>query len=210
MKRTFCLFILLLSFFAMGCLSPVTELYPEKKEQRPVAVYVVDHGWHTAIAFEGKYLREKLPEHNRMPQTKFLMVGWGDNKYYQAEKASVGLFLRAAFWPTGSLLHITGFDDGVKSNFAGNDVVKAQLSNEGIEQMTSYIADRFQRNEDGEPEYAAAGLYANSVFFKAKGLYFFPRTSNKWTARVLRKSGFPITPFYAITASNVMRQAGKQ
>lgn len=206
MTRVSCFFMLLLLFFATGCLRPVTDLYPKEKEQRPVSAYVVDHGWHTAIAFEGEYLREVLPEHNALSETEFLMIGWGDNKYYPAEQATVGLFLRAAFWPTGSVLHVTGFDKDIESYFAGNELVMVHLSERGMEQMARYIADRFHKGEDKELEYVAAGLYTNSAFFKAKGLYFFPKTSNKWTAKTLRQSGFPITPFYAFTASNVVKQ----
>ncbi|MBD3617438.1 MAG: DUF2459 domain-containing protein [Gracilimonas sp.] len=206
MTRVYSFFMLLFLFFATGCLRPVTDLYPEEKEQRPVPAYVVDHGWHTAIAFEGEYLREKIPEHKALPETEFLMIGWGDNKYYQAEQATVGLFLRAAFWPTGSVMHVVGFDEGVESHFAGNEIVMVHLSERGMEQMACYIEGRFHEGEGEKLEYVAAGLYPNSAFFKAKDLYFFPKTSNKWTARVLRKSGFPITPFYALTASNVIRQ----
>lgn len=209
MNRIYYIFILLLSFFVTSCLGPVSELYPENKEQRPVQVHVVNLGWHTAIAFEGEYLRKKLPDHKEMPGSRFLMMGWGDAKYYPAERTGIGLLLRAAFWPTGSVLHLVGFDDDVEIYFSGTDVVELHLSEDGMEEMITYISERFQRDGEGKLEYAEPGLYRNSAFFKAKELYFFPRTSNKWTARVLRKSGYPITPFYAITADNVMRQVSK-
>ena len=75
--------------------------------------------------------------------------------------------------------------------------------------MTDYIAKRFQKEKGDDTIFFSDGLYSNSAFFEAKGWYFFPRTSNKWTARVLRESGLPITPFYAITSGNVMKQARK-
>ena len=206
MKHLPCFFILLVSLFASGCLSSVTELYPENEDRRPVSVYVLDHGWHTAIALEGEHVSEKIPEHDRFPDSRFLMFGWGDNKYYPAERATVSLFLRAAFWPTGSVLHVAGFEETPAVRFSERKVVEIRVSEAGLDRMTEYIAGRFKLDEDGELLFSGDGLYSNSAFFKAKGTYYFPRTSNKWTARTLRKSGFPITPFYAITASNVMRQ----
>ena len=35
------------------------------------------------------------------------------------------------------------------------------------------------------------------------------RTCNKWVAQALRSAGCPITPFYALTADNVIYQVAK-
>lgn len=201
--------LLMLLFLATGCLSPVRELYPEEKRERPNSVYVISQGWHVGIAFESKFLREKLPEHSEIPDTDFLMVGWGDNKYYPAERPGIGLFLRAAFWPTGSVIHLVGFDEVPDSYFISGDIVKVQLSRQGMEEMTDHIVNSFRTTDEGTLVYAADGLYPQSTFFEAKERYYFPKTSNKWSARILRESGFPITPFYAFTSGNVIRQARK-
>lgn len=198
----------MLLFLITGCLSSVNELYPEKERERPLAVYVVSQGWHAGIVFKGEFLRKKLPEHRHIPGNDFLMVGWDDNKYYPADRGSIGLFLRAAFLPTGSVIHLVGFDEAPHEYFISSNIVKVQLSRQGMEKMTDHIVDHF-RTEDENLLYAADGLYPQSSFFEAKGRYFFPRTSNKWSARVLRESGFPITPFYAFTSGNVINQARK-
>jgi len=204
-----CGFLLVFVFLETGCLGPVRERYPEEQEKRPVPVYVVSHGWHVGVVFRGQHLREKLPEHDRLPQHEFLMVGWGDNKYYPSERVRVDLFLCAAFWPTKSVLHLVGFDAPVDVYFRQSEIVRLQLSEKGVEKMTDYIAARFQKGEGDNIIFVSDGLYSNSAFFEARGRYFFPQTSNKWTARVLRESGLPVTPFYAITSGNVMKQARK-
>jgi hypothetical protein len=56
---------------------------------------------------------------------------------------------------------------------------------------------------------AADGLYPNSTFFEANGRYYFPNTSNKWTARALRETGYPISTFYTVTSGNVVKQASE-
>lgn len=200
---------LLIFILTTGCLGPVRDLYPKQKQQRPVPVYVVSHGWHVGLAFESNYLKRKLPEHKELPEGKFLLVSWGDNKYFPSERARIDLFLRAAFLPTGSVIHLVGTDKTVDNYFQNSDIIRVQISKKGMEKVTDYLADRFEYDAKGELKFSADGLYRNSAFFKAKGLYFFPKTSNKWTARLLRKSGFPITPFYAITSGNVIRQARK-
>ncbi len=202
--------LIIILFLTTGCLGPVTELYPDDDEQRNVKAYVISHGWHVAIAFEGEFLREKLPAHDRIPETEYLMIGWGDNKYYPAERPGVGLFLRAAFLPTGSVVHVVGIDRPVEANFTESDIVKVRLGDKGMDKMSGYIAGSFHRDSNKTLNFTAEGLYNNSAFFEANGLYFFPRTSNRWVARVLRKSGFPITPFYAVTSGNVIYQARKK
>jgi hypothetical protein len=78
-----------------------------------------------------------------------------------------------------------------------------------MEAMSHFVSEQFKYDDGGDLKFAADGLYPTSNFFEAKGFYFFPKTSNKWAAKVLRKSGFPITPFYAMTSGNVIKQARK-
>lgn len=193
-----------------ACLGPVSELYPEEEQRRTVSAYVVSHGWHVGVAFESRYLREKIPRDPQLPDSKFYMIGWGDNRYYPADSFRLDRFLRAAFLPTGTVLHVVGTDRPVESYFSNSDIVRIRLSEEGMDRMSEYIADYFRTGDDDNLKYAAEGLYSNSVFFEAEGLYFFPRTSNRWTAKAIRRSGFPITPFYALTSGNVISQSRKE
>lgn len=200
---------LLLLPMLSGCLGPVTELYPEQREKRPVPVYVVSLGWHGYLAFEGDQLRDQLPQHRHMPKTDLLMIGWGDNKYYPSERVRIDLFLRAAFLPTGSVIHAVGISEPVEAYFPGAEVVRIYVSEQGFRAMADYLVKQFKLTDDGELSYTAPGHHKQSAFFKAHGWYYFPKTSNRWTARALRRSGFPISPFYAITAGNLIRQAKK-
>lgn len=200
---------LFVALLISGCLGPVKKLYPEEEQQRRIPVYLISHGWHVALAFEAEHLQDKLPDHNQLPSGNFLMIGWGDNKYYPSERGGVDLLLRAAFLPTGSVIHVVGLNKDVSSYFSNSDIILVQITDEGMKEMSNYLADQFAYDSEGNLQFAAEGLYSNSTFFEARGLYFFPRTSNKWTARVLRKSGFPITPFYAITSGNVIQQVRK-
>lgn len=190
-----------------GCLGPVAELYPEDENLRPVSVYVVSHGWHVGIAVEAGAVREILPDHPEIPQTRILKFGWGDAKYYPHPSPGAGLLVRAGLLPTRSVLHVVGTDIPLESYFTNSDIIEIKVTEEGAERMADFITTYFKRNREGEVIYQERGLYSQSAFFEANGLYFLPNTSNRWTAKALRQTGFPITPFYSVTAGNVIRQA---
>jgi uncharacterized protein (TIGR02117 family) len=190
-----------------GCLRPVSDLYPDDEELRPHPVYILSHGWHVGIAFESHHILNIVPDHDQLPSTKFLKFGWGDNKYYPHEDPGFGLLMRAALLPTRSVIHVVGIDIPVENYFAGSDIIKVNVSEEGINQLANFIFDRFRLNDDSEIKYVTNGLYRQSAFFEATGRYFIPKTSNTWTARALRRTGAPITPFYAVTSGNVIYQA---
>lgn len=192
----------------VACSGPITELYPEEKSKRTVPVFIVSHGWHVAIAIESAYIKPHLPHHDQLPDTKYMMFGWGDRCYYTDRNAGTWLMLRAAFFPTQSVLHVVGVNQPLEQYFRSSTIVRVMISRQGADQMSKYIANQF-RKTDGTLKVAADGLYPNSIFFEAEGSYYFPKTSNKWTARVLRKSGFPISTFYSITSGNVVKQAAK-
>ena len=200
---------LLLPLLLSGCLKPVAKLYPEEKRERPVPAYVIELGWHAGLAFKAQHLKSVVKNHDHLPDTDYFLVGWGDDKYYPSENPRVDLFLRAAFLPTGSVIQVIGINKPVTDYFPDREIVQVRLSKEGIKKMSRHIANQFQSNESGKLQYVGDGHFPRSAFFKARGLYYFPKTSNRWTARALRESGFPITPFYAITSGNVISQARK-
>ncbi len=204
--RNLLFFIWLIS---VGCLGPVRELYPEDEARRPVDIFLVSHGWHVGIAIESAAIEGLLPDHEKMPQAQYLMFGWGDQRYYTDTDAGFWLALRAAFLPTRSVIHVVGIDMSIDRYFSSSDVIRIKISEGGAENFAQFVTDRFRRNDAGSVVYATDGLYTNSAFFKANEYYYLPKTSNTWTARALRQTGYPITPFYALTSGNVIHQARK-
>lgn len=199
--------IILILFFS-GCAGSDPSLYPDDDNKRPIPIYVISHGWHVGIAIEASHIRDSLPEHSHIPDSKYLKFGWGDRRYYTDQNAGFWLMLRAGLLPTSSVIHVVGINRPVEKYFTSSTIIQIMITEDGAEQFGKFISDRFRR-ENGEVRFAADGLYRNSSFFEATGYYFFPKTSNTWTARALRKTGYPITPIYAITSGNVIRQAKK-
>jgi len=93
--------------------------------------------------------------------------------------------------------------------FSGSKVVEIKITEEGAAELGTFIDQTIKKDKNGNPIYYAEGLYRNSVFLEAERSYIFPRTSNKWTAKAVRKTGYPISPFYAFTSGNVIKQASE-
>jgi len=209
MKLKIPLFLLFTAFIFAGCLNPVRNLYPADPDLREVPVYVVSHGWHAGFAIESKYILNQIPEHSELPDTKFLKFGWGDARYYSNPEAGFWIMMRAAILPTKSAIHVVGFDIPVEMYFPGSKIVEIKITQEGATELGTFIDQTIKKDKNGNPIYYAEGLYRNSVFLEAEKSYIFPRTSNKWTAKAIRKTGYPISPFYAFTSGNVIKQVSE-
>ncbi|GBC59841.1 hypothetical protein DENIS_0782 [Desulfonema ishimotonii] len=191
-----------------GCASPITDLYPPEKDAAGnQTLFVVSHGWHTGLVINRAAASSHL-EHLRgvFENAKYIEIGWGDEGFYRAEKITAGLVLRAIFWPTKTVLHIVAVPIPPEEYFPGSKVVELTLSEKGFEKMVRYINSSFAPDGSLNPVSLGPGLYGDSLFFRAKGQYVAFNTCNNWTAHAIRASGFPISPFYALTAGNVMYQ----
>lgn len=198
----------LLAAAMTACLGP-TELYPTDESDRPVSVYLVTQGWHVGLLTESARMHALLPEIAQLPDTRYLEFGWGDGLYYTTSNAGIGLLLRAALLPTPAVMHIAGAGPTPAATFPNSTIVRLQISEAGMEAMARFIASHIDTSSNGESVYAGEGLYGDSVFMQATGTYILPNTSNRWTARALRAAGMPVTPFYALTKTNVLRQVSK-
>lgn len=204
--KTSCFLISFLFLFS-SCLGPISQLYPEDESERPVTIYVTSHGWHVGIVTETALVEPWLPTIEQLPDTRYLEFGWGDAGYYTNPNPGLAELLNAALWPTPSVLHIAGFDMPVSSKFPNSKIVRIHISEKGMEKLAQFLASAIKTDEHERAVYITDGLYGDSLFIEAYGLYYVPNTSNLWTARALRKTGLPITPVYAITEGNLIYQA---
>ena len=147
------------------------------------------------------------PENVDFPYAEFFEVGWGDKQYYQTPDAHFGIILRAALWPTPSVLHIVGFSGAVTAYFPLSEIIEFKLSEPGFELLSLYIAESFSRDETGQALSLGRGLYGNSRFYLSRESYHLFNTCNVWTARALSAAGVPITPPFSITVEQLMAQA---
>jgi len=205
-------FILVLTLLLSGCFGPREGLYPPREGSKDhVTVYISKRSWHTGIIMERSDVDTLLPElTENIPKARYLNLSWGDRKYFMSEEGTVGLALRAALLPTQSVIHVIGYTHLPEWFFKQKQVEAVQLSRDGFISMADYIHDSFARDSTGNLVPLRERPVGMSYFYLSDITYWGTRTCNVWTARALRKSGFPINPIVALTSGNVMKQVRKK
>lgn len=197
---------LLLTAAVSGCAAS-----PQKQPvqgEREKTVYVVSHGgWHTGIVIAAQDLGAELAFLKRyFDDAGWYEIGWGDKQFYQAEKVTAGIALRAGLVPTDTVLHVTALPERPDSYFSGNRVIELHLDAAGHERMTAAIAKFFVLDDNGSPLPSGKGLYGQSLFFDATGRFHLFNTCNTWTASMVQQAGLPVSTVMTFRADSVMKQ----
>lgn len=191
---------------AAGCLGPVPTLYPPGAGEPTRTLWVLGHGWHTSIVARRADISSTIwPEHEDFPQARFIEVAWGDRDFYQAERGTLWLALKAALG-SASVLHVVGISTPIAEYFPETEIVELTVSQRGFDELSRFIHASYARDATGRTTKTRRGHYGQSSFYLATETYHLFNTCNTWVAKALRAAGLPITPAYAMTAGNVMRQ----
>jgi uncharacterized protein (TIGR02117 family) len=189
-----------------ACCGPIASLYPPRGDDPGYRVWVVRHDWHTGLIVHREDVPVEIwPERDDFPAADYLEVGWGERDFYQAPRGTLWMGLKATFWANNSVLHVAAFSAPPPAYFAGQEVAEIGLSTPGFRALIAFIADAHARTGEGHAIPLGPGRYGASRFYLGRERYMLT-TCNVWTARALRAAGFPITPFWALTAANVMSQ----
>lgn len=195
---------------AAGCVGAATAP-PAATAERPLAVWVVRHDWHTGVVVRRADLPTgRWPEHRDLVaefSPAYLEVGWGERRFYQAPEGTSGLALRAALGRNESVLHVAGFDAPVDALFPADRALRVPVSAAELATLAEFLAAAYARDTAGAPIPLGPGLYGRSRFYLGREPYALPETCNTWTARALRAAGLPVDADGAWTASGVMRRA---
>jgi uncharacterized protein (TIGR02117 family) len=197
--------LLALGALTSACSSSITSLYPPHGDEVARRVWVVRHEWHTGLVLRREDVPADVwPERDDF-SAAYLEVGWGERDFYHAPRGTLWMGLKAAFWANDSVLHVAAFGPPPAVYFAGSEVAEIPLSTRGFHALAAFIADAHARTGEGRAIPLGPGWYGDSRFYLGRERYVLT-SCNVWTARALRAGGFPITPFWAITAANVMFQ----
>jgi uncharacterized protein (TIGR02117 family) len=194
-------------FLTYACSNPTTEIRSRGEEKLVRTVFIVHDAWHAAIVIKKTDIPAVvLPELRDFPSAEYLEFSWGDRDYFPAPDRGLGLTLKAAFWSSGSILHVVGFKDAVQNAYPGAEIVEIPLSEEGFQGLVKFISDTFSRPHPPAPAEARPGLFPNGRFYAAEGKFSLLRTCNTWVGEALSSAGLPIRPGYVITAGNLSSQ----
>ncbi len=173
---------------------------------RDRVIYVHNHGKHTGISLQAEAVNQQLPELGiRFPDVRYYEIGWGDAGFYQAEKITSRLTLRAVFWPTDTVLHVVGYQENPLDYFRNSENQAVYLSSEALGFMIQFMASSFARDSENRILPTQKGIYGDSQFFRAVGKYYLFNTCNKWTAKALASGGVDMGVAWKITSGSVMR-----
>jgi len=201
------IFSFLISFLLSACFSEPHAVKPIGKANviREKEIYVVSHDWHTGFIIPSQQIQAQLPKlKKRFGDIPYIEFGWGDEAFYQAKEATIGVTLSAITWPTESVIHAVAVPVKAHNYFPNSEVIKLCLSSAEYSSLISFISSSFQKNESGEILQLGNGIYGDSQFYKGTGKFSLTNTCNKWTAKGLQSAGMDISPTFILTADSVM------
>ena len=137
---------------------------------------------------------------------EYVEIGWGDERFYQAQTVTAGLALRAILWPTSSVLHVVAFQGPPQRYFSQSKVVELSVTQAGYRDLLAFVARSFTRTSDNALIRLGPGLYGDSWFYHAEGVFHAFNTCNTWVAEAIEKTGYPISSRTTLTAQDVLSQ----
>ena len=197
------LLTLILTLF--GCANPPPPPAVTSADRAWPSVQVVDHGLHAGLVLSRSDLLGKLPAlAATFADGDFIELGWGDEAFYRAPQASLGLALQALLRPTPAVLHAVKISGDPRRRFAGREVIEVRLDADGYRRLLAFVAASFSRSAQGAPVELGPGLYGESRFYRAEGRYSLVRTCNTWLAEALAAAGCPLHPATVVTVGQLM------
>jgi len=176
------IFILLIIIILGGCSAkPYIVSYAEEFEgSGQNEVYVVSHGWHTGFVIPAPEIQGVIPElEQRFGDTPYIEFGWGDKGFYQAKETTLGLTLRAIFWPTESVVHSVAVPQKVEEYFSNSEVAKLCLSDGELSALIGFISSSFYRDKSGYLLELQKGIYGDSKFYSGVGDFYLMNTCHR-------------------------------
>lgn len=197
--------LLAMILMLFGCAGTPPPAAGQTADHEWRSVQVVNHGLHAGLLIARADLLRELPAlAETFGDGDFVELGWGDEDFYRAPQATLGLALRALFRSTSAVLHAVEIASDPGRRFAGSEVVELRLSEDGYRQLLAFVAASFSRSAQGVPVELGPGLYGDSRFYRAEGRYSLLRTCNTWLAEALAAGGCALQPARVVTAGQLM------
>jgi uncharacterized protein (TIGR02117 family) len=170
-------------------------------------IFIVYDSWHAGIVLrKADIALHALPELVDFPDAEFIEFSWGDKDYFPDPNAGVFSAIKAAFWSSGSVLHVVGFSGAVRSFYRSGEVVELRLTTNAHDRLLEYISHTFSRPAPRDRAQPSAGLVGYSRFFPATRKFSLLKTCNTWVAEALKSAGLPVSPGQVMTADSLASQ----
>jgi uncharacterized protein (TIGR02117 family) len=175
-------------------------LYPPKSGHG-VAIFLVDNGTHTDLAIE----RNAIVAHGgpiawavgRTTSAPWVMVGWGDARFYEATSPWQDRILdglRALLGGRPTVVHLEGVAERPDLAWGAEGVHRIWLSPAGLAALLTRGDRAFRLNAGGAPIFIPTDRPAGEAFFESGEDFSLVHLCNHWTAELLHAAGLPVTP----------------
>ena len=162
-------------------------------EVRSNSIYLIRHGWHTAVAVKRcEISTADWPESMVFQDANIIEVGWGDEAYYRARFMNPLVMAKAAFLPSRSAIHVVGIREPLEVFFKDSQIIEIKITTEQMRKLCRFIHDSYARDQNGVPRQLCAAHYGTGGIYRANGRYYLPKTCNVWTARALAAAECPV------------------
>ena len=200
------LILLLLLLSVSGCANRNLQLYLQQYDSYPHAVYVIDHGIHTAIVMQSMQVLPAIGLQDSIySQYRYVEIGRGDAGFYQDTEEKLSTALAALFYSTPAVLHLRGYSRPPYRRYPQSRTLEVRLSRIALQKLVDALADSFAM-ENGVAIAVGEGVDERSGFFEAQGNYHLFYTCNNWTAEMIELADYPLNHRWAFFAGSVMKQ----
>lgn len=182
------------------------ELQSATQAEQQFPLFVIRHGWHVGIALKSQDVFATMPElQSRFEAHPYVELGWGDRGFYQTDKVTADITVKAILWPSESVMHVVGLPLHPEDYFINSQVQTLCLSDAQQAAILSFVRQSFMRDEQHGLITMEKGLYGDSQFYSAKGDYYWLNTCNRWTATAIAQAGFEGLTYTKLDAGSVQR-----
>jgi uncharacterized protein (TIGR02117 family) len=193
-----------------GAVRAANEWTCSSEEKLCRTVFIIHDSWHAAIVLRKDDLSTAtLPELADFPDARFVEFSWGDKDYFPDPDSGFSMALKAAFWSSGSVLHLVGSNDAPKIFYPKAEVIELHFSPTAFDRLINFLSQSFLRPNSKGRAQASAGLYSYSRFYPSSGKFSLLNTCNTWVAQTLETAGLPVSASRVITAGQLAEQIDK-
>lgn len=163
-------------------------------------VWVLSNGFHTSLALPPEAAAAAGLDAGA---ARWVEVGWGEARAYQAQSMNPLTLLRAVAAPGPTTLFVSQlpYDPSAYGREAARSVA---VSREGLRVLLADVRTEARRGADGRAE--VLSVAPNGTFVGATGRFGLFRNCNVWVAERLRRAGVPLQDRSALTARGLFRQ----
>ncbi len=165
------------------------------------ALGVVREGWHTGLIVPEAELTGTLKLlRAQLPPAPFVVIGWGQRRYYMARDPGLLTGL-AALFPSASVLHVRAWRPRTDLR-PSRHRTWLHLPAGGWSGLRTFLDRAFAQGPRGHLE--ALGAHdRRGLFFASTGTYDALHTCNTWTMQALRAAQLPAASTGVLFAGQV-------